>query len=509
MQNAQNGPSVPEPVTAMAYITLDERTLYIKNGKFRDGSASYDFYSLDLTVDWDASNLPWKSLDLGSGLLQPPPSPHRSLVVSPDKKSLTFWGIENGFFIYDIASNTWVKRLDSPPNTTRWGGLHAVGSPYTGLIYIPSGADEGASMLVFDPAKNSSRTVAMPQNVKGVSNYSVNWDTMSGTLILFGGEFYDQLSQKHVPNEVFYRYSPDTGNWTIIKDSGPHIPTPGVNHSRAGSMMILYGGWTLDGRTLDSIFFLDPATMQWTKGPEISPTQRRGGMACSVSGDNFIVWGGDMNSTNMEAYTTPIIYNLRTGQWTSKFVSLSSSISASSTPASPDSTSSPGPTTGTKSISKAAIGGIIAGLAIIIAAAVAFASFHYKKKRSSKDLDADNLKRSPSTRGNKGPEFTSISIEGSGQVRSPALIINRSPHVNILNRTVTSFGDAHVDGVPSWVDDQARNPQDYTDLPNFDNSGYHDDFPRRAPNNPHTVMPEFVAPQSDASFGINNLYNSS
>ncbi|KAF9345633.1 hypothetical protein BGX26_002929, partial [Mortierella sp. AD094] len=162
----------------MAYVNFDDSTLYIKGGKVADGSSTNQFFSLDLTQDWNVSNPPWKALNLGSGTNITPYGPYHSLVVSKDKKSLIYWGIENGVFVYDIANDSWVSHRPTPATTSRWAGLHAVASPYTGLIFIPSGANNGKSMMVYNPTTSTSETPPMPKNLTGVVNYSVAWSTL-------------------------------------------------------------------------------------------------------------------------------------------------------------------------------------------------------------------------------------------------------------------------------------------------------------------------------------------
>jgi hypothetical protein len=54
--------------------------------------------------------------------------------------------------------------------------------------------------------------------------------------------------------------------------------------------MVLFGGDNGSGPSVASISVLDIATMVWTDG-EDAPDPRSE-MACTVAGDNFIVWGG-------------------------------------------------------------------------------------------------------------------------------------------------------------------------------------------------------------------------
>lgn len=41
-----------------------------------------------------------------------------------------------------------------------------------------------------------------------------------------------------------------------------------------------------------SIYILDIQSLTWTKGADVDPQYARSDMACGVSGDNFVAWGG-------------------------------------------------------------------------------------------------------------------------------------------------------------------------------------------------------------------------
>lgn len=116
----------------------------------------------------------------------------------------------------------------------------------------------------------------------------------------------------------------------------------------------------MDGISKNTTYILDIPSMAWTKGPAVDASQSRSAMACSVSGDNFVIWGGmnvvllfcmkshkdyqlafyltpandllflyffstgirktgldPANYTTLD--TTPLIFNLHFGQWVQKF----------------------------------------------------------------------------------------------------------------------------------------------------------------------------------------------
>ncbi|KAF9141052.1 hypothetical protein BG015_001415 [Linnemannia schmuckeri] len=86
-----------------------------------------------------------------------------------------------------------------------------------------------------------------------------------------------------------------------------------------GTKIILFGGDTL----LGDLHILDVRTRICTQERGVDPKNNRADMACSVAGDNFIVWGGKLPKVtdNVERNSgTPLIYNLRSKRWTTHFV---------------------------------------------------------------------------------------------------------------------------------------------------------------------------------------------
>lgn len=65
-------------------------------------------------------------------------------------------------------------------------------------------------------------------------------------------------------------------------------------HSTAynGTKMILFGGLTSGGSAVGNLYILDVQSLTWNLTATAPSSQSRYGMACSVSGDNFIIWGG-------------------------------------------------------------------------------------------------------------------------------------------------------------------------------------------------------------------------
>ncbi|KAF9140846.1 hypothetical protein BG015_001503 [Linnemannia schmuckeri] len=88
--------------------------------------------------------------------------------------------------------------------------------------------------------------------------------------------------------------------------------------------MILFGGHEMDAISKNTTYILDVPSLEWIKGPAVEVAQSRSAMACSVSGDNVVIWGGIRRTgTDPANYTaldaTPLILNLYFKQWVPKF----------------------------------------------------------------------------------------------------------------------------------------------------------------------------------------------
>ncbi|KAF8933979.1 hypothetical protein BGZ47_010568, partial [Haplosporangium gracile] len=158
-----------------------------------------------------------------------------------------------------------------PPELKTW----AAADPTTDRVYIPEGANKG--MLVFEPASRTSTVLAMPPSDKN-----------------------------------------DTNSTGIVP---PPLVGSCMVSAHNGAKMVLFGGMNAAAEEYSgTLYILDVPTMTWSQGSSSLP---RLGMVCSVSGDYFIVWGG--LSIAIDGHLSPIseipiVYNIKSGQWTTQFV---------------------------------------------------------------------------------------------------------------------------------------------------------------------------------------------
>ncbi|KAF9130633.1 Multiple epidermal growth factor-like domains protein 8 [Mortierella sp. GBA39] len=320
----------PNAYCCAAFATFNEKIFYVEGGGASQGTGLPQFFSLDLTISgWKTSDPPYVPLSGGNGSAVAPSAAYHSMAVSPDGQRLTLWAQQKRtIFTYDVPSTLWLTERPLPEVTSiyRKEILQSATDPSTGLIYFPSGSANGTSMFVYNPIANTPTYLTMPSQsvINGtVSGYSFQWCAHRKSMLLYGGGDADP-DRDNIPanysNPYLIEYSPLTNNWTRLTTSGPS-PGPVIYHCMAsaygGKKMVVFGGELYLEHPRGSIFILDVPTLTWTQGPDIDNPLSRSSAACTVAGDNFVVWGGK-NETSMLDST--VIFNIKDNVWTDTFV---------------------------------------------------------------------------------------------------------------------------------------------------------------------------------------------
>ncbi|KAG0214663.1 hypothetical protein BGX28_001701 [Mortierella sp. GBA30] len=379
----------PIPASTAAFATTNG-TFYVQGGivgATLNGNyiLTDQFFGLDLTQNWSTSNPPWKAI-YSATTTMPPKTWGHSMTVIDDK--LLLWATQpygqavSGIMTYLITDNIWLPTLQPLPNayTTFWK-LKAATDPSTGMVYVPSGKDNGTSMAVYGNMASVSVSMPPPEIMTSpLSYYSVVWSTERNTLLIYGGLKYEGVITAGgiglTGNPNLVEFSPRSLSWARISTKGEspgdissHCMVPAYN----GTKMVVFGGITITRQPVASIYILDLGTLTWTRGKDADPLQRRSDMACTVAGDNFIAWGGEYLGKRMESFGTPLIYNLQTGQWITEF---------NLTPASATNSTPPfDPLPSAKNSNAAAIGGGIGGVLLVIFASLFIYKFNRSRQR--------------------------------------------------------------------------------------------------------------------------------
>jgi hypothetical protein len=306
----------------MAYGTTDENTLYVVGGAHytgvSKGNFTTQFYALNLTqTGWNTSNPPWTMMSYPTSLLPRAISRFQySMALSPDNSTLGVWDVTDADRLveYSVGNASWTSATIT--DSLSGNGVQAVTDPTTGLVYFPGGGPANYSaMMVYNPT--TGMITDAPSSypiVNGTPYYSFTWNSQRNKFIYFTGKA-DAINP-------FYEFTPSTGQWSQMVTNGT-TPLPQFRSclvsAKNGSKMILFGG---DNGFLSSssLYILDVPTMTWSMATNAS--EERSGMACSVSGDRFVVWGGfkALNLTSrIGVSAVPLVYNLANQTWTTTY----------------------------------------------------------------------------------------------------------------------------------------------------------------------------------------------
>ncbi|KAF9110693.1 hypothetical protein BGX27_006003 [Mortierella sp. AM989] len=442
---------VPHSAASAAYATVDERTLYIFGGNSKEVGWGTQFFSLDLTKSgWDVTNPPWTPLSIGSITMSY--AVYNTMTISKTQYSLILWSYTGKVSAFDIQGGSRSQVLQDRDFTREISGGNlstSVADPSSGIIYVPY-FNDSMEMVEFNPATLLQQSLPVSNDIPGVlDSYGVVWSTKRKSIILSGGK--STLS----PNNKLVEYVPSLSNWKVLNTTGP-FPGELTGHCMIsaynGSKIIVFGGYPIH----PDIYILDMEELRWTKGESVDPALARYKMVCSVSGDNFLAWGGTKNpigGLSEHMGTSPIIYNIKDNKWTTQYI-----------------ISLPPIITESPSIPVAqvpSIGALVGGTVSAFVAVVAISAFMYRRHVRKRQTPVNPRIRDPEKVG--CPPHTTIG--NSDTPRSPQEG-QQMQLANVYQSHNPQFGQGETAGTrldtPSGVRMMPRAPQDVnqdTDLP--------------------------------------------
>ncbi|KAF9142471.1 hypothetical protein BG015_000844 [Linnemannia schmuckeri] len=416
----------PISVYGMAYATISEDKFIIQGGiDYQNPTLAPNvpqFMVLDLTLPiWDTINPPWSYVPIAVPLPVNLTTSFHSMSVSPDRNTFMIWdsALPGSLTSFDMFKEAWTSLAVPVQLQISLKELKAATNPLTGKVYIPLG-DRDTNMLIWDPARPNSGAGAaavgatpsgaapdatapsgagtisyelMPAAVgKGSIGYTWTWCPSRKTFILFGGKPGADPTAPYL-----HEFQPKTNKWTEMNTTGdvpPRLIGSCMEPAYKGTKMILFGGLGIDSVATGSIYILDLPAMVWSKGPDLDALQNRSHMACGVSGDNFLVFGGIRRTDPANIFKVdpiPLIYNIYSKLWVPRFERGSHYIAPSSTTPTPTKPTQPVETSPKPSTSSGLNGGVIAGIASSIVAfiAIAVGAFFYFKRRQPRQVKQD------------------------------------------------------------------------------------------------------------------------
>ncbi|KAF9403869.1 hypothetical protein BGX21_008435 [Mortierella sp. AD011] len=453
---AQTPAQTPAPVSFMAYASVEEKTLFVHGGRtnYSSGISFNQFFSLDLTQSgWNTSNPPWKTLSTRNGSLSSPTDYEHAMTVSKGNENLIIWGYDSGLAVYNIPSNSWVSNSSLPAGSTlKLDGIRVVTDPVSGLIYAPSGANHSYSMMRYDLANNIVTMLPMPDILLGwqVTYYSAVWSTQRNSMLMYGGATFTTPKTAH---PYFFEFFPSNNSWNLIGDYPGDLNSQCMIPAYNGTKMIVFGGEDIAFNPFGAVYILDVATLSWTRVSSISPqTQNRADMACAVAGDNFLAWGGDQDF-KIGAFGTPVIFNLKTNQWTTQYIASfpDASGAGSGSSGSFGSPNTTPPTDSSSSPKSSNVVTIASAVAVVVVVATVIVFVYRRRSRSPKQQHSNNSRTSLSVAVKNDNDlelnkmYPAVSSTESKQDRAPQghqPSITRAPERDLYSTsTIVSGGD--------------------------------------------------------------------
>jgi len=307
------------PVLAQKFIPQPDSD---KCSAFAEGQAFYligglrkENFMLDLSVPWNTSDPAFKKLQGG-------------LLVNGQGCTMTNNGdlfvlTAGAGYIYNLRSDAWTTIAHNAFLTSTRIEFGAT-DPETGIIYIMDNDIPKSQMTMYsiDPRTKEATTSILPRTIAPLSFDGIAWSEYLKSMVTMHRSIETTVST-FTPSKV---NEPSKG-WSAFATTGqesnrftPHCMAP----ARSGSMMVFLGETSRGINVAPETFvnFLDLTTRSWRAGPTLPTTSlsmtSMSGCSCAVSGDQFIVWGGDDVGALVSNRT--LVLDMNAGTWVSKYV---------------------------------------------------------------------------------------------------------------------------------------------------------------------------------------------
>ncbi|KAK3809569.1 MAG: hypothetical protein J3Q66DRAFT_373809 [Benniella sp.] len=293
-----------------------------KCSAFAEGQAFYllgglrnENFMLDLSVPWNTSDPVAKKLQ--GGLLV---NGHGCTMTNDGDLFVLTAGAG---FIYNPRSDAWTTLSHNALITSTRIEFGAT-DPETGIIYIMDNDIPKSQMTMYsiDPRTKDVTTSIVPRTLVPLSFDGIAWSEYLKSMVTV-------VSYSESPVSIFTpsKVNEPSKGWSAFATTGQegsrlifHCIAP----ARSGSIMVFLGETSRDISVIPetNVFFLDLTTRSWRIGPTIPTTSlsmlSMSGCSCAVSGDQFIVWGG--NGVGSLISNRTLVLDMNAGTWVSRYV---------------------------------------------------------------------------------------------------------------------------------------------------------------------------------------------
>ncbi|KAG0279863.1 hypothetical protein BGZ95_012030 [Linnemannia exigua] len=271
----------PIPVSTPAFARATTH-LYVISGAAASnpGLRIPQFLALDLNVPWNTSSPAWSKHADGGPMQDLFPA-----AFSADEKILYAFHLDKSSspMQWDSDTEVWKSLTNVKFENATWQGIGAVTDPRTGLIYLAGGYNDDSNL--------------------------------GGDPLFLAMDVFDPVSQSL---DMVSEFKVDTQDWSVMVTTGP-TPSMRADHcmvaNEDGTKVVIYGGRLHNGTVVGDVSILDTTTQTWTTGVSGQPRMY---VACTVAGDQLLIWGGKA-ADNLAPPLDLIIYNFVTKTWTTQY----------------------------------------------------------------------------------------------------------------------------------------------------------------------------------------------
>jgi hypothetical protein len=266
---------------------------------------------LDLSVSWNTSDPVFKEL----GSVRVEQESGCSMANSGDE---LFVLSKATVYLYNVKSASWTTFHNS--SFPIRNSVLAT-DPETGFIYLPESAGDflgkNDMVLAIDIKTRTINTTIIPVidfDIFGVAAWSAPLRSM---LIFPVGGFYLNMFTPSKTNKA-------TKGWDELVTPDNQVPREGsyvwdcVASAYGGSKMVLFSSRMFVPNIQGAIFIFDVVKRTWKR---TGTTNYETATACAVTGDQFIVWGGDYGKTTLRTLTNSTrVFNMKTEKWVTSYI---------------------------------------------------------------------------------------------------------------------------------------------------------------------------------------------
>ncbi|KAK3829079.1 MAG: hypothetical protein J3Q66DRAFT_324303 [Benniella sp.] len=280
----------PTPNYAACSAFIEGQGFYILGGRGDDN------FMIDLSVSWNTSDPVFKKLEGGPRTMGNP------CAMTKDE---LFTLVEGTGYVYNVSSGTWRvihNNYFELETRSEYRISMAAADPETGIVYLP------------DKYFTTMLSLNLRTNEYNISDVKIYADE-SLDIVVWNAYLKGMIVEKAVYAANLFspsKVSKSSTGWSKLrhKDITDVIEVWICSAPAHGGTKMVY----IDDHA--RVYVWNAVKKTWRKGP-LGPAIWR--TSCAVTGDQFILWGGMIRPNTILSNST-FVFNIKTMQWTSKYI---------------------------------------------------------------------------------------------------------------------------------------------------------------------------------------------